>query len=475
MRGSRFARRRLSTKLRTVIVSRAIAVPRRRPQRLLQRAARPQHERRIVLDWRRRLLYLLIRAVLHPGRFDARAAAGRRAAGDAADDVVGQLIARDTMTVRSFVESLRLAKRDPRITGVLLMPASLESPFWGKVQELRDAVLDFRQSGKVVVAFLEFGGDRGTTWHRGGPRLPAADERARLTGTSRRTKCFLRGTFDKLGAYPDFLQIGAYKTAVNQFTQKSFTPAHREMTESLNSDMYEQLVRASRRRAGRPRPRCRQLLDQGPFLPEDAVRLGLVDGLAYDDQLDDRRSAAAAGRRDAAGGRHRLPARHGAVARRPAGVAHRGALRVGRGLHRARAATTRAPARSSAPTRSSKQLRGLRDVDTIRAIVLRVTAPAGSSVASDVMWRELMITREPEPSRPLVTSMSDLAASGGYYIRCPAGDVAQPGTLTGPSASSRQVRPRRHLNKWASRPRRSKSGKNSEISRRSRASHPRSA
>ena len=76
------------------------------------------------------------------------------------DDVVGQLMARDTMTVRGFVESLRLAKRDPRINGVLLMPASLESPFWGKVQELRDAVLDFRKSGKVVVAFLEYGGDR---------------------------------------------------------------------------------------------------------------------------------------------------------------------------------------------------------------------------------------------------------------------------------------------------------------------------
>src|SRR3977135_2038028 len=77
------------------------------------------------------------------------------------DDVVGQLIGRNATTVRGFVESLRLAKRDPRITGVLLMPSSFESPFWAKVQELRDAILDFRKSGKIVVAFLEYGGDRG--------------------------------------------------------------------------------------------------------------------------------------------------------------------------------------------------------------------------------------------------------------------------------------------------------------------------
>jgi len=80
------------------------------------------------------------------------------------DDVVGQLMARDTMTVRSFVESLRLAKRDPRITGVLLMPASLDSPFWGKVQELRDAVLDFRSRGRWSSRFSSSAATVSTTW-----------------------------------------------------------------------------------------------------------------------------------------------------------------------------------------------------------------------------------------------------------------------------------------------------------------------
>jgi protease-4 len=145
------------------------------------------------------------------------------------DDVVAQLIARDTTTVRGFVESLRLAKRDPRITSVLLMPSSLESPYWGKVQELRDAVLDFRKSGKVVVAFLEYGGDREYYLASAADRVFLLPTSALdLTGVAS-YEVFLRGTFDKLGAYPDFLQIGAYNTDVNQLTQKSFTTAHREM------------------------------------------------------------------------------------------------------------------------------------------------------------------------------------------------------------------------------------------------------
>src|SRR5688572_28606509 len=79
-----------------------------------------------------------------------------------------------------------------------------------------------------------------------------------------------------------------------------------------------------------------------------------------------------------------------------------------------------------------EQIRRVRDDGSIRAIVLRVDSPGGSSVASDVIWRELMITRDENPSRPLMASMSDLAASGGYYIAMPRQViVAQPATLTG--------------------------------------------
>jgi protease-4 len=347
------------------------------------------------------------------------------------DDVVGQLLANEPTTVRGFVQSLQLAKRDPRITSVLLMPQALDSPFWGKVQELRDAVIDFRKSGKTVVAYLEYGGDREYYLASAADRVYLLPTSALdLTGVAS-YEVFLRGTFDKLGAYPDFLQIGAYKTAVNQLTQKSFTAAHREMTESLNGDAYEQLVRGIASARKKTEGEVRQLLDQGPFLPDEALRNGLIDGLAYEDQLDDR-----------------VPQlRQGGEMRRVEGADYQRVTPRSLGI---RPASRIAVVYASGVIASGKsgydpgngvvvgsdtfadQLRRVRADDSIKAIVLRVDSPGGSSVASDVMWRELMITRDQKPSRPLITSMSDLAASGGYYISVPGQViVAEPGTLTG--------------------------------------------
>jgi protease-4 len=347
------------------------------------------------------------------------------------DDVVGQLIGRNVTTVRSFVESLRLAKRDPRITGVLLLPSSFESPFWAKVQELRDAVLDFRKSGKIVVAFLEYGGDREYYLASAADRVFLLPTSALdLTGVAS-YEVFLRGTLDKLGAYADFLQIGAYKTAVNQLTEKGFTPAHREMTEALNADMYAQLVRGIAAARKKTEAEIRLLLDQGPFAPEDAVRTGLVDALAYEDQLDDRVPQLRQGgdmRRVEGNDYQRVTPRSLGVRpqSRIALVYASGVIASGKSGYD--------PGNGVVVGSDTfvEQLRRLRNDDAIKAIVLRVDSPGGSSVASDVMWRELMITRDQKPSRPLVISMSDLAASGGYYISVPGHViVAQPGTLTG--------------------------------------------
>ena len=266
------------------------------------------------------------------------------------------MLGRDVDTVRGFVESLRKAKRDPRITSVLLMPSTLELPYWAKVQELRDAVLDFRKSGKNVIAFLEYGGDREYYL------ASAADEvfllptsPLDLTGVAS-YEIFLRGTLDKIGAYPDFLHIGDYKTAPNQLTEKGFTPAHREMSESLNRDMYEQLVRGIAAGAEEERAEVRALLDQGPFAPEDALRPGLVDDLAYEDQLDDRVPELRIGSRDERRVEGPTTSASGpAIRRHPAAVADRGALCRRHDRVRAGAASTRSMAPSSARTRSSSR------------------------------------------------------------------------------------------------------------------------
>jgi protease-4 len=346
------------------------------------------------------------------------------------DDVVGQLLQGEARTVRGFVETLHKASRDSRIKSVLLMPSSLELPYWAKVQEMRAAVVDFRKSGKPVIAFLEYGSDREYY-------LASAADRVFLMPTSpldltgvASYEIFLRGTLDKLGVYPDFLHIGDYKTATNQLTEKRMTPAHREMSESLNRDMYRQLVRGIAEGRKKSEAEVRTLIDQGPFTPEEALRVGFVDDLAYEDQLDVRVPAL----KDGTG--HRVKGDdYERVSARAAGIRPRSRIAV---LY---AVGTIVSGRSSFDPLNGEtigsdtfveQIRRVRDDDSVKAIVLRVDSPGGSAVASDVIWRELVITRDQQPSRPLVTSMSDLAASGGYYIAM-AGHaiVAQPGTLTG--------------------------------------------
>ncbi len=148
----------------------------------------------------------------------------------------------DELTVRAYVELVRKAKADKRISGILLKPGPLDSPFWAKIQELREALGDFKSSGKKVHAFLEYGGDREYYLASAADRvylLPTAT--LDLTGLAS-YEVFLRGTFDWIGTYPDFLHVGDYKTAVNAFLEKTYTPAHREMSESLNRDQYDQLV-----------------------------------------------------------------------------------------------------------------------------------------------------------------------------------------------------------------------------------------
>ena len=348
------------------------------------------------------------------------------------DDVVGQFIGGEVATVRSFVDSLRKASRDARVTTVLLMPGSLDLPFWGKIQELRDAVVEFRKSGKTVIAFLEYGGDREYYLASAANRvflLPTSP--LDLTGVAS-YEIFLRGTLDKIGAYPDFHHIGDYKTATNQLTETSMTPAHREMSESLNRDMYEQLVRGIAASRKKSEADVRALLDQGPFLPEDALRAGLVDDLAYEDQLDDRVPQLKRGTGDA---RRIEDSEYSRVTARSVGIRPRSRIAVIYAVGVIAGGRSSFDPMNGAVAGSDtivEQIRRIRDDNSVKAIVLRVDSPGGSSTASDVIWRELMITRDEKPARPLITSMSDLAASGGYYIAMPGQViVAQPATLTG--------------------------------------------
>ena len=343
------------------------------------------------------------------------------------NDVLGQVTGgARAQTVRGYVDALRRAKADPRIDSVLIIPTPVQSPFWGKVQEIRDAVVDFRKSGKRISAFLEYGGEREYY-------LASAAEKIYLVPTGSLDvaglatyEVFLKGTLDKIGAHADFEKIGDYKTAPNQLSQTTFTPAHREMTESLTRDMYEQLVRGIAESRKKRVEDVRALIEEGPFLARDAQRAGLIDALAYEDQLDD----------------HGAVSKSGTVEGESYGRARGRMLR--RGAPRIAVVYVSGIINSgdsgfdplNGDVAGSRQLvraiRSARADDDVRAIVVRIDSPGGSSIASDVIWRELTVTKNEKPSRPLVASMSDLAASGGYYVAMAAQHiVAQPATLTG--------------------------------------------
>ena len=356
-----------------------------------------------------------------------------RVGGDLAEvapnDVVSYLRGVKAPTVRAIVDNLRKAKVDSRVRAVMLKPTGFESPFWGKVQEVRDAVIDFKKSGKPIYAYLEYGGDREYYLATAADKvflMPSSP--LDLTGVAT-YELFLRGTLDKIGAYPDLHHVGDYKTAVNTFTEKGYTRPHKEMDESLTRDLYDQLVRGIADSRKKNEGEVRTLLDSGPFLPEEALRVGLIDDVAYEDQVDEKLRGSGQRRSQIDGDDYaRISTTSVGLDRGPriAVIHAAGAITGGKSGFD--------PINGAAAGSDTlvEYIRRARRDSAVRAIVLRIDSPGGSASASDVIWRELMIARQERADRPLVASMSDLAASGGYYIAMPAQViVAQPSTLTG--------------------------------------------
>ena len=341
------------------------------------------------------------------------------------DDLVGQLMFGRRDTVGSVVDALRKAKVDDRVQAVVLIPP-LQEGLWGKVQEIRSAVLDFKESGKPVVAYLEYGS--GQQFY-----LATAADEIYMTPTSSLDligvasyDLFLRGALDKAGVHPDMLHAGDFKTASNLYTETTYTVEHREMSESLNRDLYDQLVSGIAEGRSLTEADVRRFIDEGPFLPDEAVANGLIDGLLYEDQLGERLPLSDGARYDLTFAEYQqLDATSLGLNSGPqvAVIYAVGTINLGAsGIDVAGSEVVGSGA-------MVKAIRAARDDQSIRAIVVRIDSPGGAAIASDIIWRELDLARR---EKPVIASMSDVAASGGYYIAAPAhAVVAQPGTITG--------------------------------------------
>ena len=208
---------------------------------------------------------------------------------------------------------------------------------------------------------------------------------------------FLRGTLDKIGAYPDLLHIGAYKTASNQLTEKTFTAAHREMAESLNDEAYDQLVKAIADGRKKSEADVRTLLDEGPFLPEDALRVGLIDDLAYEDQIGEK------GKIPFGSGKRMELDDYDWVQRvvdRPCGHRVFAIIYASGTIVSGRSGYDPMNGAVLGSDTLVEYIRKVRDARDIKGVVLRIDSPGGSAAASDEIGVRLVLMRDARPERP---------------------------------------------------------------------------
>lgn len=336
-------------------------------------------------------------------------------------------------TLREAVEAVERAGADPRVVALF---ARLGGPpgGLGRIQEIRDAVAAFRATGKPAVAFSETFGEfsPGTGAYYLATAFdqivlqPSGD--VNLTGLMA-AATFVRGALDKLGVAARLDHRREYKTAMNLLTETGFTPAHRESLGQLVRSQFDQIVRGVAEGRNVPEAAVAGLVDRGPFLGPDALEAGLVDRLAYRDQviadLEERAGA----------GAQVLPlARYARLTRPGRRRGDRVALIMGvGGIRRGRSGGPN-PLDRGRPSMGSDTVsaafRAAIDDRRVKAILFRVDSPGGSYVASDVIWRQVVRARE--AGKPVIVSMGDVAGSGGYFVAAAADKiVAQPGTITG--------------------------------------------
>ena len=323
--------------------------------------------------------------------------------------------------LRVLVESLDRAAGDPKVTSVVLRVSFLPDVGWGRVQELRDAIVRFRKSGKPAYAHLEFCGNKEYYLATACTKIYAVPTAIMDVTGLRSETTFFKKTLDKLGVQAQFEGVGKYKNAPNQFTETGFTPPHREQMDALLDSLYGNYVAGLQSGRNKTPEQVQAMIDNGPYDGQQALKAGLVDELVYDDQLRDRLKDGM----PLAPGKYAKQSRGFGFDQRPkvalvyaVGDIIPGESQGGPFGGQFAGSDTVAAA-----------LRHARKDSDIKAIVLRVDSPGGSGTASDVIWREVVLAKK---SKPVIVSMGDLAASGGYYIAMAADAiVAQPTTITG--------------------------------------------
>ncbi len=317
---------------------------------------------------------------------------------------------------------LERAARDERIRGILLRVQYLDTGF-AKVEEIGRLLKKFTASKKPVAAIVVDGGLKEyylasfankVIMFRGGMLSVSGIGAEAL---------FMKNTLSKLGVQADIIHIGDYKTAPNTFTEERMTPAHRESTQALIDDLYQAVIAGIAANRKLDPLAVRKVLDRSPLPPEEYLKAGLLDSIACEDDLFKLmpKTLPEVEFRTYAKTRSPLPF---SGSKKIAVIFASGEINMGRSGGDSLFGGDILGADTLAG-----QLRSARNNSAVKAVVLRIDSPGGSAVASDVILREAELLAQ---KKPLVISMSDVAASGGYWISLAAHKIfAHPETITG--------------------------------------------
>ena len=347
-----------------------------------------------------------------------------------ADDPFKKYFGGPDQSLTGLVMQFKKAKADKRIKAILL-DIDYSGVGWGKAEELRDAIADFRSSGKPVYAYVELGLNKEYYIAIACDKIYVAPPGELFINGLAADVMFFRGSLDKLGIYPDIFQIGKYKSAGDTFTQKEMTEAHREYINSLLDDLFGRYVNAIAQARHKTPDEVRALIDNAPYNAAKAKEAGLIDEAAYRDDLE-KQIKSSLGYKEADTFVPVRGSEYKDVSPESLGLneGERIAVIYASGdIGSGSSQNSPSGDQSIGSDTVSKALNDAAADKTIKAIVLRVDSPGGSGLASDIIWHAVEAANQ---KKPVVVSMSDVAASGGYYISAAASRIiAQPSTITG--------------------------------------------
>jgi protease-4 len=346
------------------------------------------------------------------------------------DTLANRIFGNDDLSMTTLLEQLRKAKVDKRINGVLL-EINMLGAGWGKAEELRGAIADFRASGKPIYAYIEVGMNKEYYVATACERVYVSPSGDLFINGFAAEVMFFRGSLDKLGVYPDVFQIGKYKNAPDQFTRKEMTKEHREVINSILDDLFKRFVNTVAETRKKSTDEVLALIDNAPLGAQDALKAGLIDGANYRDEVENELKKRL-GYKDEDELRITKAEVYRQVEPESVGLNRGERIAVIYASGEIWSGKSESSAMGGQSVGSDTMVKAIGDAardKTIKAIVLRVDSPGGVHYASDAIWHAVEVAKQ---KKPVVVSMGDLGASGGYYIACNANKIiAEPSTFTG--------------------------------------------